>query len=383
MGAQIIAASEIQKHDAPTDWTRAALACPMGPGTLQRQANMISGAQKTLFLPFEQDILDRPDADQTYLACGLAADRQLDAEWKKALFCLQPWRPDWLALQKEGFHAEPRLPADRQFDGGLLLLGKHRGRNEAWFAELLEHVVPGGWIVVSGDKKLGIDSFRKWVGNIAEVSDRLSKNHAVSFWLQRPADLDQEFIAALRPQSIEFANESGNGFRTEPGMFSHGVIDKGSSMLVPHMEKLVFGRVADFGAGWGYLAAQSLKYADRLTSIDLFEADFEALEAARSNLERLGASVPLSFNWFDITSEKLTGIYDTVIMNPPFHEARAADVTLGQAFIAAAALRLKPGGRLLMVANRQLPYEATLAANFRTVIPLQDAFGFKIIEARK
>ncbi len=295
---------------------------------------------------------------------------------------LQPWRPDWLALNKEGFKAIPRLvpelDEEKRFSGGLLLLGKHRGRNEAWFAELLMRVEPGGWIVVCGDKKLGVDSFRKWVGNIAEISDRLSKNHAVAFWLQRPADLTIDFINALKP----LATDIDDVFRTEPGMFSHGAIDKGSALLVPHMEKIVFGQVADLGAGWGYLAAQSLKYADRLKGIDLFEADYEALEAARGNLERLGVSVPISFNWFDVTSEKLTGIYDTVIMNPPFHEGRATDVSLGQTFIAAAASRLKTGGRLLMVANRQLPYEATLKGLFKNVTVLEEANGFKIFGAK-
>ncbi|MBD7992558.1 class I SAM-dependent methyltransferase [Ochrobactrum quorumnocens] len=340
---------------------------------------MMTPAQKTLFLPFDQGILDLPEEGQTYLGCGIAADRLLEDEWRRALTCLQPWRPDWLALKKEGFQVEPRLAADTRYSGGLLLLGKHRGRNEAWFSELLARVEPGGWIVVSGDKKLGVDSFRKWVGNIAEISDRLSKNHAVSFWLQRPADLSDDFIAALRPPESVIDDV----FRTEPGMFSHGAIDKGSALLVPHMEKIVFGNVADLGAGWGYLAAQSLKYADRIKSIDLFEADYEALEAARGNLECLGASVPLSFNWFDVTSEKMAGIYDTVIMNPPFHEGRATDVSLGQTFIAAAASRLKIGGRLLMVANRQLPYEVTLKSLFKNVTVLEDAKGFKIFDAKK
>lgn len=336
-------------------------------------------AQNTLFLPFDQGILDMPEEGQTFLACGLSADRGLEDEWKRALTILQPWRPDWLALTKEGFHPVARLAEEKRFSGGLLLLGKHRGRNEAWFSELLARVEPGGWIAVSGDKKLGIDGFRKWVGNIAEISDRMSKNHAVAFWLQRPADLDDEFINALKP----LASDIDDVFRTEPGMFSHGAVDKGSALLVPHMEKIVFGQVADLGAGWGYLSAKALKYADRIKGIDLFEGDYEALEAARSNLERLGSTVPISFNWFDVTSEKVTGIYDTVIMNPPFHEGRARDFTLGQAFIAAAASRLKIGGRLLMVANRQLPYEATLKGLFKHVTVLQDTDGFKIFDAKK
>ena len=51
-----------------------------------------------------------------------------------------------------------------------------------------------------------------------------------------------------------------------------------------------------------------------------------------------------------------------MIANPPFHQGRAAEPDLGAAFIAAAARILKPSGRLLLVANRQLPYEAALAA---------------------
>ena len=97
----------------------------------------------------------------------------------------------------------------------------------------------------------------------------------------------------------------------------------------------------------------------------------------------MGASTPVSFHWFDVTSEKLDGIYDTVIMNPPFHEGRASDISLGQSFIAAAASRLKKGGRLLMVANRQLPYEATLKGLFKTVNLLEEVRGFKVFDARK
>ena len=45
-------------------------------------------------------------------------------------------------------------------------------------------------------------------------------------------------------------------------------------------------------------------------------------------------------------------------MNPPFHTRPRADPALGQAMIRKAAAALRRGGRLFMVANRQLPYEA-------------------------
>ena len=44
---------------------------------------------------------------------------------------------------------------------------------------------------------------------------------------------------------------------------------------------------------------------------------------------------------------------------------------------------LKPGGKLLMVANRQLPYEAALRELFRSIDVVEEGSGFKVIEARK
>lgn len=340
---------------------------------------MILPAQKTLFLPFEDEVLDFVQAGETWLACGITADPTLSSEWKAGMLCLQPLRPDYLKLQKYGFNTCARVPEDLSANGGLLLLGKHKGRNEEWFAQLLHHVKPDGLIAVCGDKRLGVDSFRKWVGSRFEVIDRMSKNHAVVFWLKRPAVLTDVEIDSLRPSSKLIDDM----YETSAGMFSHGEIDKGSALLVPHMNGILFGKVADFGAGWGYLSSQALINSSKTQQIDLYEADYEALEAAKVNLGKSETTVPLSYFWHDLTSEKITEIYDTVIMNPPFHEGRITEPGLGQAFIAAAASRLKPGGRLLMVANRQLPYEITLKQLFRNVIQLADGNGFKIIEARK
>ncbi|KXF79051.1 methyltransferase [Paramesorhizobium deserti] len=340
---------------------------------------MASAAQQTLFLPFENGILPPPSDAESFVAFGIEANTALDEAWKKALTIVQPFRPDYHKLERAGFHVVPRVEGNGRFDAGMLLLGKHRGRNEQWFADSLQRVAPDGAIVVCGEKKLGIDSFRKWAGKIVELEDRLSKNHAVVFWMKRPAELSDETISALRPA----AKRVDGRFDTAPGMFSHGEIDKGSALLAHHLEGRLSGAVADFGAGWGYLSAECLKYPEKFSKIDLYEADFEALEAARGNLSGLAGDIPLSFHWHDLVSEPVAEIYDTVVMNPPFHEGRAADVSLGQAFIAAAARRLKPGGRLLLVANRQLPYEATLKPLFRLVEILEEGQGFKVIEARR
>ena len=84
--------------------------------------------------------------------------------------------------------------------------------------------------------------------------------------------------------------------------------------------------------------------------------------------------------WHDV-GRGLPRRYDVIVSNPPFHQGRADQPALGVAFIEAAARALEPNGRFLMVANRHLPYETTLAARFSRVQTLTIRQGFKVFEA--
>ncbi|MFO1081746.1 MAG: methyltransferase, partial [Reyranellaceae bacterium] len=111
-----------------------------------------------------------------------------------------------------------------------------------------------------------------------------------------------------------------------------------------------------------------------VTALDLIDVESRALEAARANVTDPRAT----FHWLDLTSAPAPAIYDSIVCNPPFHAGRAAQPSLGQAVIAAAARALRPGGRLVLVANRGLPYEASLAADFASVETLADNNKFRV-----
>jgi 16S rRNA (guanine1207-N2)-methyltransferase len=145
-------------------------------------------------------------------------------------------------------------------------------------------------------------------------------------------------------------------------------------MLVEHLPELKGAGVA-LGAGWGYLAAHVLK-AEAVTKLDMIEADHLACVAARENITDPRAQI----SWGDALAHK--GAYDFVVMNPPFHAARSADPTLGQAFLRTAAQALHAQGQLWMVANINLPYEQTLLDHFRHMQIVARGGGFKIITAR-
>ena len=117
---------------------------------------------------------------------------------------------------------------------------------------------------------------------------------------------------------------------------------------------------------------------ESITRLDLVEADHAALACARRNVLDPRAA----FHWADATTWQPDTCADSVIMNPPFHTGRSADPDLGRAFIVAAARALKPKGTLWLVANRHLPYEATLAQRFKHVEEIAGDTRFKILQAR-
>ncbi|MEM6745680.1 MAG: methyltransferase, partial [Pseudomonadota bacterium] len=165
---------------------------------------------------------------------------------------------------------------------------------------------------------------------------------------------------------------------TAAGIFSWDGADPGSALLAEALPPLQ-GVVADLGAGWGFLSAAVLASA-AVARIDLIEAEHAALTCARANLDDARAA----FHWADARSPRLAeGGHDAVICNPPFHEARAAEPALGDAFIASAARLLKPSGALWLVANRHLPYARALDARFAQVEELAGDRRYRIVRAAR
>lgn len=330
---------------------------------------------KTLLAPFEAGEVPLPETGSAWLFLNAADPGSAGDLFAQArLCCVQPSRPAFLALERAGHEVWPLAPVDEAFDGALVLLGKHRRLNEAMVASANQAVRPGGIVIVAGDKALGAASARKWAGGQVPLGGSLAKHHGIAFWF--PASEDA-FAGVALP-----VTEPAPGFAAAPGMFSSDRIDTGSALLAEHIDGRIAGAVADFGAGWGYLSGAVLTQA-RPASLDLVEAYRPALDQALANLAPLRGEVPVTGRWLDVTTEPLPGPFDWVVMNPPFHTGRASEPDLGRAFIAAAARALKPSGRLLLVANRRLPYEQTLRDRFAAFVEGEVRDGFKLIEASR
>lgn len=284
------------------------------------------------------------------------------------LHLIQGFRPDFDALAARGF--DVAAEAQGAYAAAVVFLPRAKAEARAILAEACQRVGPGGPIWVDGAKHDGVDSVLKDLRQRLPVSPPIAKAHGKIFcFAADPA-------ALVDWQGREFA--PAPGFVTVAGVFSADAVDRGSALLAAALPDHLPARVADLGAGWGWLAAQILTRKG-VEELHLVEADHAALACARRNVTDPRAR----FHWADATRFDPEARLGAVVMNPPFHTTRAADPGLGAAFIRAAGAMLSLSGTLYMVANRHLPYEEALRAAFHEIEEIGGDGAFKVIRAAK
>jgi 16S rRNA (guanine1207-N2)-methyltransferase len=352
-------------------------------------ADKSSDALDALFLPFATAALTLPE-DGRVKFLRARAGRWIH-HWPRAKFsCEQSFKPYTDELARAGMPVieSSREPATKESRQALVLVLPPRQREEsrALLARAVRAAAPGGVVVASAANNAGARSAEADLERLAGSIHSLSKHKCRVFWAALPdAAVDwalvDEWAALDTPQPI-----AEGRFVSRPGLFAWDRIDTASALLASQLPPTLSGRAADLGAGYGYLATELLRRCPQVSAVDLYEAEQRALEPARINLanavRECAREVAIDYLWHDVATG-LPRQYDVIVSNPPFHQGRTDQPELGQAFIVAAANALESGGRLWLVANRHLPYEAVLAARFSTVRSVIVQDGFKVIEAIK
>jgi 16S rRNA (guanine1207-N2)-methyltransferase len=302
---------------------------------------------------------------------------------------LEPWRGQDIICEQgfkpwaDALAASGQRVVDTQaghFPRVLVLSPRQRTESRALLARAVSQAMPGGVVLACAANNEGARSMQDDLVRLAGPVQALSKRHCRVAWtaplgagVDRP--LLDEWLALDAPRRI-----ADGRFLSRPGLFAWDRIDAASALLAACLPPDLAGRCADLGAGFGYLSSEVLARCPGITAIDLYEAEARALALARVNLA--DARVPVGFHWHDVTTG-LPQPYEVIVSNPPFHQGRADEPGLGLGFIAAASAALRSGGRLWLVANRHLPYEAALSGGFTHVRTVREDAGFKVIEAVK
>ncbi|WP_284456092.1 methyltransferase [Alloalcanivorax xenomutans] len=164
-----------------------------------------------------------------------------------------------------------------------------------------------------------------------------------------------------------------------PGVFSHGRLDEGSDLLLDALEAADVGggKALDIGCGAGVLTVWLARAGCRVQALD---PSATAVAAARATLADNGLSAEIQGgDLFD----GITGRFDLLVTNPPFHDGRERTTQITRRLIRQAPEHLQADGELWLVANRELPYAQWLDDAFRQVTVVRETNRFRVYRARR
>ena len=333
-------------------------------------------ALETLFYPFQTGVLE-PQG----LTLFLNAQNHPALSAFSDIHLQQYFKPYASNLDFAGFDVLPDIPDHKEFyDYVLLVVPKNQAETLYMLARALSALKPGGLVVAAASNKAGGSRLSKNLAQFVSTPIRAeARNKCRVVWAAKDAADQKAIEKAVQdggPQNI-----LDGQFQSCPGIFGWNKKDLGSEILLQHLPADLNGAGADFGCGYGLLAQHILQHYT-LKNFSCIDADWRAVEMCRINLQSLKSNNAVDFHWQDLTKSGPDNL-DFIVMNPPFHEGKMMDISIGEAFIKQAAQSLKPGGRLFMVANRKLPYEPALQHNFSLFKNIFEGQGFKVFCAAK
>ncbi len=275
---------------------------------------------------------------------------------------IQGFRPDHDAFAIQGY--DTGTSPEGSYTLSIVFLTRSRRESRQLVAQA--SVVTEGLVVVDGQKTDGVESLLREIRRYVSIGALVYKAHGRLFSFGG-GDFGHW---ALTDESL------ADGFLTAPGDFSADGVDPGSEMLASALPARLPSRMADLGAGWGFLSKAILR-RESVKELHVVEAECAALGRARRNITDSRAR----FHWADVNTVSIEPPLDAIVTNPPFHAGRMADPTLGRSFIGAAARLLRRSGSLWLVANRHLPYERELRSRFREAREIAGNGRFKVLAA--
>ncbi len=278
-----------------------------------------------------------------------------------------------------------------QYDVGLMVLPKGRALARLHLLNIALALKPGALLYLAGAKDEGIKSVLGDATTLLGTGQLLAyrKGHRVARFVRPELDLahlpEPFAVPGLLPGTYSTYAVEWRGRRltvySRPGVFSHGELDPGTAMLLAHLSVRRDDRVLDWGCGSGIIglaaALQAPPEAVTLLDVDALACECAVATLAANNVS--GARVVHGDGLAALAGER----HSLIVSNPPFHSGRAVNLRLTEALIAEARAALLPRGRLLLVANRFLPYDHLLRDRFASVETVVQDNHYRVLEVAR
>jgi 16S rRNA (guanine1207-N2)-methyltransferase len=264
------------------------------------------------------------------------------------------------------------------FEAAVLFLPKSRDLAN-YLLNALASRLAGRKLYLVGEKRGGIEGAAKQLHAFGKPRKLDSARHCQLWQVvveTPPAAVDLESLA--QRYSLPLA-EGPLEIVSLPGVFSHGRLDRGTALLLEHLDKLPEGHVLDFGCGAGVLGA-AIKRRYPQSQLTLLDVDAFAAASSRLTLAANGLTGEvICGDGIDAAPQGLNAI----LSNPPFHTGVHTDYQASETMLKKAAEHLKKGGELRLVANSFLRYQPLIEERFGDCQVRAQGQGFKIYQATR
>jgi 16S rRNA (guanine1207-N2)-methyltransferase len=288
----------------------------------------------------------------------------------------------------EGPLASPCFP-EGHFSHILFRLGRGTAFVNAALMQAFALLQPGGSLFACGHTREGIKSFAKRAedlfGNASTLTLksscrllRFTKTSGQPMAVLADPHYFQPVRLLLRlpppkgPAS-EAPDASAIEYLSKPGIFSYRETDPATALLAQHLPACSGTSVLDFGCGSGVLSLAAFRLgAAAVTAVDMSAV---AVACATRNFADHGVPGKAVCTYM---TEGVTGPYDLIFSNPPFHQGAETDFGLPVKVLDALQPLLKPEGALYVVANHFLDYAKEGRRRFGKVEILARDKGYQI-----
>ena len=158
-------------------------------------------------------------------------------------------RPRWTRASPSAAILVLNAP-ERAFDSAVVFLPKSKDLTD-YILNALASRLAGRELYLVGEKKSGIEGAAKQLNPFGKPRKLDSARHC-QLWLVTVANAPEAKPLESLAQTYELPLAEGPlKVISLPGVFSHGRLDRGSALLLEHLDKLPSGHLLDFGCGAG------------------------------------------------------------------------------------------------------------------------------------